>query len=261
MTEIPKTTLTLHDLTLTQAIAGDGDPLLLLHGWGANIDLVWALAQPMTTKSYRVYALDMPGFGASPEPPHAWTVYDYAKLVIDYLDYHQLERVYLFGHSFGGRLGLILGADYHERIIKMALSDAAGVRPKTPLMTQLRLKSYKAVRDTLYTIGAKSLADNLRQRYNQRYGSTDFQQVSGVMRETFVNVVNEDLLPHAARVKVSTLLFWGDKDDDTPLWQGQLLEKTIPDAGLVVHEGAGHYAYLDYLADTTRVMDYFFKQD
>ena len=50
------------------------------------------------------------------------------------------------------------------------------------------------------------------------------------------------------------------KDDDTPLWQGQLLEQTIPDAGLVVWEGAGHYSYLERAADTARVMDHFFKQ-
>jgi pimeloyl-ACP methyl ester carboxylesterase len=54
---------------------------------------------------------------------------------------------------------------------------------------------------------------------------------------------------------------WGDQDQDTPLWQGQLLEKTIPDAGLVVWEGAGHYSYLDRLPDTVRVIDHFFKQD
>jgi pimeloyl-ACP methyl ester carboxylesterase len=80
------------------------------------------------------------------------------------------------------------------------------------------------------------------------------------MRQTFVNVVNEDLFPLAAQVKVSTLLFWGDKDEDTPLWMGEKLEQAIPDAGLIVHEGAGHYAYLEKLAETVRVMDYFFKQ-
>jgi len=60
-----------------------------------------------------------------------------------------------------------------------------------------------------------------------------------VLRETLVKVVNEDLLPYAARVSRPTLLFWGDQDHDTPIAQGQLLEKTIPDAGLVVFDGAG----------------------
>ena len=79
------------------------------------------------------------------------------------------------------------------------------------------------------------------------------------MRETFVKVVNEDLLLYAAQVKPSTLLFWCDQDTETPLSQAQLLEKTIPDAGLVVWEGSGHYSYLERVADTARVMDHFFK--
>lgn len=261
MNEIPTSTITINDIEINQAIAGDGLPVLLLHGWGANIGLVWQLAERLISQGYRVFALDMPGFGNSDEPPVAWSVFDYTKFIIDYMDYHQLDKVYLFGHSFGGRLGLILGADYADRIIKMALSDAAGIRPKTSFWTQVRLNTYKGIRDTLYNMGLDSIADTLREAYNKRYGSTDFQQVSGVMRETFVKVVNEDLLPYAKRVSISTLLFWGDKDDDTPLWQGKLLEKNMPDAGLVVHEGAGHYAYLERLAETTRVMIYFFQND
>lgn len=255
------TKVTISNITIAEKIIGDGEAILLLHGWGANIGLLMPLAERLAAFGYCCYMLDMPGFGESDVPPQAWTVYDYAAFVLDYLDHHNLQKVYLFGHSFGGRLAIILGANHSERIHKIALSDAAGIRPKTPFWSNLRLKSYKAIRDGLYNIGLNAIADNLREQYNQRYGSSDFQQVSGVMRQTFVNVVNEDLLPLAHHVKPSTLIFWGDKDEDTPLSMGQKLGETIPDAGLVIHEGAGHYAYLEKAAETARVMDYFFKQD
>jgi pimeloyl-ACP methyl ester carboxylesterase len=260
MKAAPVTFTSIKGIRTAEAVIGEGKPVLLLHGWGANLSLVWTLAEQLAPLGYRVYALDLPGFGQSDAPPAAWTVFDYARFVVDYLDYHRLEQVYLFGHSFGGRLSLILGADYPERIFKMVLADSAGVKTPTPLSIRWRLNFYKTIRDALYRVGAKSLADRLRSAYNARYGSSDFQQAAGVMRDVFVNVVSEDLLPYAARVKVPALLFWGDQDEDTPLWQGQLLEKTIPDAGLVVHPGAGHYSYMDRLADTVRVMDYFFKQ-
>jgi len=255
----PFSSITINGLTVNHATAGEGRPLLLLHGWGANIAVVWPLAQAMIPLGYRVCAPDMPGFGQTPPPPVAWTVYDYARFVVAYLDQQGLEQVDLFGHSFGGRLGLILGADYAPRIRKMALADAAGIKAPTPWPVALRLNVYKGIRDTLYRVGARTLADTLRNAYNKRYGSVDFQQVLGVMRETFVNVVNEDLRAHAQRVKQPTLLFWGDQDQDTPLWQGQMLETLIPDAGLIVHKGAGHYSYLDALPDTVRVLDYFLK--
>jgi pimeloyl-ACP methyl ester carboxylesterase len=243
------------------ATAGDGLPVLLLHGWGANLQLMVPLAEKLVTAGFSIYAPDLPGFGSSPEPQRAWTVYDYADCVLGFLDALQLDRVFLFGHSFGGRLGLILASRNASRIRKMALSDAAGIRPAQPLTQKLRLHLYRSIRDGLYTVGAKSLADRLRVLYNRRYGSSDFQQVSGIMRETFIRVINEDLLPCAKQVSVSTILFWGDQDMDTPLWMGKMLEQAIPDAGLIVHQGAGHYAYLDRLAETARVMDYFFRQE
>lgn len=259
MKDYPTTKIQINGIDIAERVEGEGEALLLLHGWGANIGLVWPLAEAMLKHGYRCYALDMPGFGKSPEPPQAWTVYDYAKLIVAYMDAHKLEQVYLFGHSFGGRLGLILAAEHGKRIKKMALSDAAGIREKEAFWPALRLKSYKAIRDGMVKIGLKGLSETLRTAYNKRYGSADFQAVSGIMRQTMVNVINEDLLSYAARVQPSTLLFWGSKDEDTPLWMAETLEKTIPDAGLVVYEGAGHYAYLELLVDTVRVMDYFFR--
>lgn len=231
----------------------------MLHGWGAEIKLLAPLAERLASLGYRVHMLDLPGFGASDPPPQPWTVHDYAEFVLAYLDHHELERVYLFGHSFGGRLGLILGAQHPDRVIKMALADSAGIRPKTPVWQSARLRLYKGMRDGLRTVGLHGFSDSLNSWYNGRYGSSDFQAVSGVMRQTFINVVKEDLTDYARRVAVPTLLFWGDQDQDTPLWQGELLEKLIPDAGLVVYAGAGHYSYLEHPDQTAKAMHALFS--
>lgn len=244
----------IHGLNINEVIIGEGEPVLMLHGWGANSDLLTPLGERLAPLGFRIYMPDLPGFGGSDEPPQAWTIYDYVAFVLAYLDHHGLERVYLFGHSFGGRLGLILGADHSTRIIKMTLADAAGLRPKTPMLPQIRLKAYKGIRDGLNAVGLKSVSDSLRGWYNKRYGSTDFNAVSGVMRQTFVQVVNEDLRGYAARVQVPVLLIWGEADEDTPLWMGQELEKLIPDAGLVTYPGAGHYSYLENPVQTAKAM-------
>ena len=262
-TNIPITRIKINNITISQAISGDENSpsILILHGWGANISLVWSLAQGIAKHGYRVFTLDMPGFGDSDDPPESWTIFDYTKFIIAYLDYHQLEKIHLFGHSFGGRIGLILGADQANRIHKMVLADSAGIRPKIPFMTQLRTRTYKSIRSVLETIGLNSLSHTLRKHYNARYGSVDFKAISGIMRETFVNVINQDLLDHASRVRVPTVLIWGENDEDTPLWMGKKLEQTIPDAGLVTYPNSGHYSYLENLSQTIRVMDALFKQD
>ena len=83
---------------------------------------------------------------------------------------------------------------------------------------------------------------------------------AGPLQATFVRVVEQDLLPYAARVARPTLLIWGDRDADTPLWMGRQLEQTIPDAGLVVFQGAGHFSYLERLPDYVRIVHHFFSQ-
>lgn len=236
---------------------GDGTTVLALHGWGAP-GLMWQPAKRLSPLGYRVYAPDLPGFGQTEPPPQAWSIRDYVNFVLAYMDANSIDRAHLIGHSFGGRLGLVLGADHSDRVLKMALADSAGVPSRSPVTTRARLSLYKSVRDTLYKMGAKNAANSLREWYVKRYGSADYQN-AGALRETFVRVVNEDLLPYAARVKCPTLLFWGEKDEDTPLWQGQLLEKTIPDAGLIVYPNAGHYSYLEHLGEFVTVVDHFFR--
>lgn len=255
----PLETITLQGLTTAHRVGGTGAPVLLLHGWGASSELVWPLAEKLIQRGYRLHAPDLPGFGHADEPPRAWNVPDYVAFVLAYLDAQQLERVHLFGHSFGGRLSLMLGAEHSARFDKLVLADSAGVRPVQPWHRQARLGLYKGIRAGLVRVGAESTANRLSLWYGRRYGSADYQEVSGVMRATFLKVVNEDMLPYAARVQRPTLLIWGDQDEATPLWMGRKLETTLPDAGLVIHEGAGHYSYLDALDATAHIMDTFFR--
>ncbi len=257
---IPRQFVAVDGLTTAHAVFGEqGAPVIMLHGWGASADLVAPLAARLANQGLRCFVPDLPGFGHSAPPPAIWGVNDYANFVIRYMALMGIDRAHFFGHSFGGRLCLIIGAEHPDRVDKIVLANSAGVPPRRSTSSQLRLSTYKAIRNALYGMGARGLADRLRDAYARRYGSADYKS-AGVLRDTFVRVVNENLLPYAARVRASTLLIWGTKDDDTPLWQGQTLEKTIPDAGLVIYEDAGHYSYLDRLNDAARTIVYFFTQ-
>jgi len=253
--------IVVNGLEIRECVVGKGDPVLMIHGWGANLELLGPLAQILEGFDYRLYMLDLPGFGESAEPPAPYTIFDYAAFCLAYLDLHRLERVHYFGHSLGGRIGLILGSDHSHRLKSMVLSNSAGIKARQPMSSQLRLRMYQSLRKGLNRLGAAAIAEDLRQRYNRRYASPDFQSASGVMRATLVNVVNQDLLPYAYRVNVPTVLIWGDADTETPLWMGEKLEKAIPDAALIVHEGAGHYAYLDYARRTASIMNALYSND
>ena len=246
--------IAVNGIEIREQVIGDGEPVLMIHGWGANGDLLLPLAREMVGCGYRLMLPDLPGFGESDEPPTPFSIFDYADFCLAYLRHHKLERVSYFGHSFGGRIGLILGADHKERIRSMALSNSAGIKAPTPLLNRSRLSIYRAARQSLEKVGAGAAAEKLREIYNRRYASPDFAAASPVMRQTLVKVVNQDLLDWAKRVAAPTLLIWGDADGETPLWIGQTLEEAIPDAALIVRPGAGHYAYLDNPRETAAIM-------
>lgn len=247
--------IVVNGIEIRERVIGRGPPVLLIHGWGANLELLQPLALYLEQLDFQLFMLDLPGFGESAEPPVPFTIFDYAAFCVAYLDSHRLERIHYFGHSLGGRIGLILASEHSDRLMSMVLSNSAGIKEKQALSSQLRLRVYRSVRDSLKRIGAAAIAEDLRQRYNRRYASPDYQAASPVMRKTLVNVVRQDLLPHASRVKAPTILIWGDADTETPLWMGKKLESSIPDAALIVHEGAGHYAYLDYARRTAAIMN------
>ena len=234
--------------------------MLMVHGWGARIELLEPLAARLSRHGYQCTMIDLPGFGESAEPPAPFSIFEYAAFCIAYLDQRQLKRVNYFGHSLGGRIGLILGADYSDRLRNLALSNSAGVKIEAPLHSRMRLRFYKSLRRPLERVGAKSAAASLRELYNRRYASDDFRAASPVMRQTLVNIVNQDLLECAGRVSVPTILIWGDADQETPLWMGRKLEAAIPDAALIVHEGAGHYAYLDFPDRTASILDALYQR-
>ncbi len=240
---------------------GAGQPVLMVHGWGADIGLLQPLARQLAALNYRIYMFDLPGFGESAPPPEPFSIFDYADFCRAFLNYHDLDAVRYFGHSLGGRLGLILASDHAQRILSMVLSNSAGIRASLPASARLRQEIYKMARSGLLNLGATQTAERLRQRYSRRYASADYRAAAPVMRQTLVKVVNQDLLHKARQVAVPTVLVWGDKDEDTPLWMGEKLEQTIPDAALIVFEGAGHYAYLDFPQKTASIMHALFNAE
>ncbi len=247
---------TIDGLTIASEVYGEGEPVLLLHGWGCRIENMQAVGERLASLGYHIHIIDMPGFGRSTLPDTVWGVDEYARFVIRYLDGAHLKPVNLIGHSFGGRISLVLGADYADYVKKIVLTDSAGVITPPSTSQQLRKAAFGLANKAFTLPGASALEKPFREWARQRYGSADLRN-AGPLEPIFRKVILQDLVPRAARIKAPTLLIWGDQDQDTPLWQAQVLEKTIPDAGLVVFQGAGHFAYQERLPDFIRIVDTF----
>jgi pimeloyl-ACP methyl ester carboxylesterase len=236
---------------------GSGLPLLLLHGWGANKELMAPIAQRL--HGYRVVVPDLPGFGATPPPGEAWGVDEYAAWVIALLDRLGIGRTHIVGHSNGGRVAIALAADHPGRVGRLVLTDSAGIMPRHGLRYRWRVATFKALRAASQWRWLPAAAREVAQRRAAQRGSPDYRAASGALRATMVRLVNTDLRPQLTRLASSTLLIWGARDQDTPLSDARAMERLIPDAGLVVFESSGHFAYAQEPDRFCRIVDVFLR--
>lgn len=237
---------------------GSGAPVLLLHGWGASSALFQPILEGLQ-HAFTLVAPDFPGFGATPPPPAAWSVDDYAQWIVDVMDALSLESVHVVGHSFGGRVAIKLATCWPERIGKIVLTDAAGIRPPRTPGYWVRVYTFKTLRGLATAPLTPPALREWGRAWVERRGSSDYQQAAGTVRGSFVRVVNEDLRAALPHIRVPTLLIWGDRDEDTPMADARVMERLIPDAGLVVFEGAGHFAYLEQSARFCHIVKTFFR--
>ena len=180
-------------------------------------------------------ALDLPGFGASPEPPEAWGGADYAESVAPVLD-DMAQPVVVVGHSFGGRVAVHLAASRPERVAALVVTGAPLVR--RPGATGS--KPSPAYRAGRYLHRRGLLAEKTMEGLRRRYGSADYRKAQGVMRQVLVRVVAETYEEQLGALTCPVELVWGDDDTEVPLSVAEAAASLLPAANLVVVPGAGH---------------------
>ena len=226
---------------------GEKITLVLLHGWGQNIQMMEPIKKRFEDK-FNVLILDLPGFGKSSEPPVVWGVYEYTLLVKKLIDELKIRDVILVGHSFGGRIALAYASEYPVKKLVCLASPYCKEITKLPLKNRIYKRAKKIK-------GLGWLAKIMQ----NKVGSTDYRNASNVMRGVLVKTVNTDLSDYAKKITCPTLLIWGSMDEAVPLKRAYELEKMIKDAAVIVYEGATHYAYLERINEVNLVLDSFFS--
>lgn len=219
--------------------------LVLLHGWNQNIEMMMPVGEKFFDR-YNVLIIDLPGFGKSSEPDYSWTVYEYAECVKQMVDDLCLDKIILIGHSFGGRIGLIYASMYDVYKLICFASPYCKELKKLPLKTRI----YKVLKKIEPLKWLASIMKNY-------IGSTDYKNATEVMRGVLVQSINIEMVEDIKKIKAPTLLIWGSLDTAVPLKRAYELETLIENAGVVVYEGATHYAYLERLNEVVEVVDNF----
>lgn len=233
------------NLSINYIQYGEGNDIVLLHGWGQNIEMMRPIGDNFQDR-FRITILDFPGFGESEEPKEAWTIEDYELMLEEFLKKVNVKKPIVIGHSFGGRVAIRYSA--RNPISKLVLFGSPCIRIQEEL--SLGVKMLKKIK-TLP--GLNGLGEYMK----KFIGSRDYKAASPIMRQTLVNVVNEDLSKFAREIEEPTLLIWGTNDTEAPLNEAKELEKIMLDAALITLPGT-HYAYLENLPRVVTILDNFF---
>ncbi|MFH1388784.1 MAG: alpha/beta hydrolase [Patescibacteria group bacterium] len=211
------------------------ETLLILHGWQCNITS-WTQVAVELSKQINVMLLDLPGFGQTQEPSTAWEITDYADFVEEFIKKLELTNLTIMGHSFGGRIALILAPK--NLCDKLILVDSAG----------LPIKDLKAKILLMATKVGKPILKLLPRKYSKIFldliVSADYKN-SGTMLKTFKKIVLPDLSNYTKKITVPTLIIWGDRDEMLSLKHAKRFKKLIPNSTLRIIWGAGHNPHLE----------------
>ena len=223
---------------------GNGTPVLLLHGWGSSFAVYERIMNALCERC-RMVAVNFPGCGETETMKEPWTLEDYCDFCLEFMKNVGLENPILIGHSHGGRVILKMTAEKMIEPPKIVLLDSAGLIPKKSFKQKCKIKSFKAIKKVLTLPVVKNYSQGLLNKARNHFGSADYNAAPEVLRKTLVNLVNTDLREILPNISCPSLLIWGDCDTATPLEDAKTIESLIPDAGLCVLKGTGHYSFCE----------------
>jgi len=220
-------------LKINYKIIGEGKPLLILHGWGSRSDNWQKVGELLSARGIKVIIPDLPGFGASNNPKTAWSIDDYCDFIEEFIKILNLEKFSLLGHSFGGSLSIKCSLRFPEKIEKLFLVSAACFRRNGFKKRALFIiaKIFKVF----------SFVPFLRKAfYKFIVRKSDYPYTQGIMKDIYLKIIKTDLSDILEKVKIPTVIIWGEKDKITPLRQGKIINQRIKNSQLRIISKVGH---------------------
>lgn len=215
-------------------------PILVLHGWNLSAERFDLLVEELRKRKYIVFCFDLPGFGKEPVPNKPFYLSDYVDFVEKKLVDLHVEKINIIGHSFGGRIGIKMAAQNPNIVEKLILTGAPGINP-VPKAKVLFFLFLAKVGNAFFSLPVISLLkDKARQLLYRGAKATDFYNTDKRMRETFKNIINEDLVPYLKEINLPILLVWGKEDLIVPVKVAQEMFKFLKNAKLSIIPQARH---------------------
>jgi pimeloyl-ACP methyl ester carboxylesterase len=218
--------------------AGEGDPLVFLHGAGtaAGFDTLLPLAE-----RFRLILPNHPGFGASADDPSIDSIHDYKLHYLDLFEQLGLEEVSLVGHSMGGYLAVTLAIEQTYRVRRLVLGSPFGLRVREhPTVDFFSIPDEEV---PSYLVADMSLFAGLPMPPPPEFLADRYRESTSFARIAWHRPYDVKLPKWLHRVAAPTLVVWGDKDRLIPVEQAATWAELIPGAEVKIIPGVGHLLF------------------
>ncbi len=226
----------------------DAGTILFLHGWGHSLENLRPIVE--TLKEYNCYLLDLPGFGGSNIIKENMNLSDYVDAVADFIKnvIKSNQKIYIVGHSFGGRICICLSAAYNDLIEKTFIIAGAGIKHKKFSIKKFLLffirKGFWFL-NIFYKIFNKNIYNSKLYRiYYNKFASSDYKNANPTMKEILKKIVVQDLRAVAKKITLPVVLIYGENDVITPVVFGHKFHKVIKNSNLYILPSFDHNSIL-----------------
>lgn len=219
--------------------------MLFLHGYDASKE-TFAYQLNYFSNYYKVYAPDLPGFKTLTARPY--DLADYAKCVEDFMDETGEDKFFVVAHSFGARIVLKMAS---SRFSKIVFTGAAGLKPRRKPAYYFKKWGYRSIKRLFGGESAK--------KFGKKFFNSGITEMPEVKRISFIKIVNETLDDRLRLITVPTLIAWGRKDKETPLYMAKRFQSGIKGSQLVLLNG-GHFAFIDEYASFNVIVKEFLSR-
>ena len=232
---------------------GEGKPVILLHGFFYD-SYLWAANIGVLAEEFKVYALDLWGFGYSTRELMDYGYQLYADQVLLFMDSLGIQRASLAGQSMGGGTAIMFCVKHRQRVNKLLLVDPAGIPNPLPLTGKFfNLPRIGELFLGLSTnaVRRKNLGDlwiHNKELLTESYfeNVTRFHKIKGtteaslaILRQKFFDTLSDEI-HRLGQEDVPILIVWGREDKAVPLRCGREMHRILKGSRLEIIDDAGH---------------------
>jgi len=232
--------------------------VLLVHGMGDNGHRDWRPLVPTLLPHFRIVAVDLPGFGASPASQKGYSFDGISAALAEVLDQLKVSRTHVVGHSLGGAVSLHFAHAHPDRVDRLALVDAAGILHRAILVRYLaRIDIPKTgidLLDNLSSMVDRNVVDHVMlqvlRHVDTREDFSNWLKNNSSIRDALIGsrmqvdaamgLVEHDFTTAIRATNAPTMLIWGRNDQLAPLRTGELLAARMPNARIHILDGVAH---------------------